>query len=201
MRTQGKIVSWNDDKGFGFIAPTSKGNQVFVHIKAFPRGTIRPAVGTEVTYCCSADTQGRPRAEKVKVVGVAYPLGSATKALIVSMLFFAFVAAVASAGLLPAAIFWIYLIMSLLTFGMYARDKSAAIENAQRAPEKTLHALSLLGGWPGALYAQQFLRHKSKKISFRIVFWITTAINVCGLGYLLSPYGAKFSEVLKQIVN
>ena len=200
MRIQGKIVKWNDEKGFGFISPTTGGNQVFVHIKAFPRGGRRPAVGTEVTYCCSIDPQGRSRAEKAKIVGVAYSLlGSASKAFIISMGFLTFVAVVSFIGLLPAAIFWIYFVMSLLTFAMYARDKSAAGKSAQRAPENTLHTLALLGGWPGAFYAQQLLRHKSRKASFRIVFWATTVLNIGGLAILLSPYGSGFAAVLKQL--
>jgi len=75
MRTQGRIVTWNDEKGFGFILPVAGGNQAFVHIKGFPRGTIRPTVGAEVTYCSSVDAQGRSRAEKVRIVGVGYSIG------------------------------------------------------------------------------------------------------------------------------
>jgi len=84
MRSKGKITSWNDEKGFGFITPSSGGNRIFVHIKAF--------------------------------------------------------------------------------------SKSAARKGAWRTQESTLHLLSLVGGWPGALVAQQKLRHKSKKQSFRFVF-------------------------------
>ena len=44
MRRKGKITSWNDDKGFGFIAPVSGGRQVFVHVKAFENRTRRPGI-------------------------------------------------------------------------------------------------------------------------------------------------------------
>lgn len=58
-----------------------------------------------------------------------------------------------------------------------------------RVPENTLHLLALLGGWPGALYAQQTLRHKTQKTSFRIVFWMTVLANSGGLFYLHSGDG------------
>jgi hypothetical protein len=44
----------------------------------------------------------------------------------------------------------------------------------------------ILGGWPGALVAQTTLRHKSRKTSFRIVFWATVAMNCAGLFWAYS---------------
>lgn len=44
-------------------------------------------------------------------------------------------------------------------------------------------------GWPGALLAQQFLRHKSTKAEFRSVFWTTVVLNVAGFAVLCSPVG------------
>ncbi|WP_417910014.1 DUF1294 domain-containing protein [Candidatus Electronema sp. PJ] len=78
------------------------------------------------------------------------------------------------------AIFGWYLLISLLTFVIYAKDKSAAAKGSWRIPENTLHFLALIGGWPGALLAQQVLRHKSKKQPFRFVFYLTVLLN-CGL--------------------
>jgi uncharacterized membrane protein YsdA (DUF1294 family) len=75
------------------------------------------------------------------------------------------------------SIFGWYLIISLLAFIVYAKDKAAAKKGSWRIPESTLHLLSLLGGWPGALIAQQTLRHKSKKEPFRFIFWITVFLN------------------------
>lgn len=78
-----------------------------------------------------------------------------------------------------------YALMSVVTFTVYAADKSAARRGAQRVPESTLHVLSLLGGWPGALAAQQMLRHKTRKQPFRAVFWATVAINCLVLAWAL----------------
>jgi hypothetical protein len=53
-----------------------------------------------------------------------------------------------------------------------------------------LHLLSLCCGWPGALVAQQAFRHKSKKESFRFVFWITVILNMGLFSWLHTADGA-----------
>ena len=68
--------------------------------------------------------------------------------------------------------------MSIITYVAYSSDKSSAITEKDRVPEKRLHTLSLLGGWIGALIAQQRFRHKTKKVPFKTVFWITVLLNV-----------------------
>jgi len=108
------------------------------------------------------------------------------------LLLAAFVFAYGSAALLwrvPLAVGLGYLALSALTFTVYAVDKAAARANRQRTPEKTLHVLALVGGWPGALIAQEWLRHKSVKPAFRMVFWITVAANIAAFLFLASPYG------------
>ncbi|MCX6365586.1 MAG: DUF1294 domain-containing protein [Armatimonadetes bacterium] len=82
---------------------------------------------------------------------------------------------------LPLAIPVVYTILSVITFQQYLIDKKAAQSDRWRIPEKQLHLLSLLGGWPGALVAQQGLRHKSRKTSFLIPFCITIGLNLAPL--------------------
>ena len=72
-------------------------------------------------------------------------------------------------------------LMSVVTYAVYALDKSAARRGRPRVPERKLHLLALLGGWPGALIAQQRLRHKTRKTTFQIVFWLTVLLNLAGL--------------------
>lgn len=79
-----------------------------------------------------------------------------------------------------------YIILSVVTFIVYALDKSAAEQHRWRIQEKTLHLLSLLGGWPGAWIAQRMLRHKTQKISFQIVYWATVGFNLAGLLGIMS---------------
>ena len=95
--------------------------------------------------------------------------------------------AVAALWKLPLWVAGLYAGLSAITFVAYALDKSAATSGAWRTPENTLHMLAIAGGWPGALLAQQFLRHKSTKQPFRQVFWATVLLNVGALVFLASP--------------
>lgn len=93
-----------------------------------------------------------------------------------------------------------FVLMSLITFVVYAIDKRAAQKGSWRTPEANLHVLALLGGWPGAMIAQQALRHKSKKTSFRVVYWITVILNSMAVVWLLTPPGLNTLNILKEIL-
>jgi uncharacterized membrane protein YsdA (DUF1294 family) len=80
----------------------------------------------------------------------------------------------------PFSVAVAYIAMSLLCFLVYAWDKSAARAGRWRIRESTLLLLGLFCGWPGGLLAQQLLRHKSAKVSFRRMFWITLLLNMVG---------------------
>ena len=101
----------------------------------------------------------------------------------------------------PAWVGVVYAGMSLLAYAVYAKDKAAARERRWRVPESTLHLLSLLGGWPGALLAQQVLRHKTVKRSFRGVFWCTVVANLVLLAALCSPAAAPLREAVERAVG
>jgi len=87
---------------------------------------------------------------------------------------------------LPWLVAAAYLVMSLSCFVAYAIDKSAARNGGWRTPERTLLLLGLVGGWPGAVLAQQWLRHKTAKRSFRQLFWCTVVANIAGFLWLCS---------------
>ena len=92
----------------------------------------------------------------------------------------------------PKWILHSYLSMSLLTFIIYWLDKKKAKQGKWRTPEKTLHFLALLCGWPGALTAQSELRHKSAKASFLIIFWCSCVMNLACFILFFIPFGKKF---------
>ncbi|MDN6859826.1 DUF1294 domain-containing protein [Pseudomonas sp. CAN2814] len=71
----------------------------------------------------------------------------------------------------------LYPVFSVLAFFAYWRDKRSAERNDWRTPEQSLHLLELLGGWPGAFLAQQVFRHKTRKLSFQMVFWAIVLLH------------------------
>jgi len=200
MRHQGKITNWKDDRGFGFISPNGGGEQVFVHVKSFSNRQRRPVGDEFVTYELTSDEQGQNRAENVAFVGdsPAIPTRRRTTVRALPALFLIFVAVSVFVGKLPFAVLGLYLIASLVTFLVYAGDKSAAELDQWRSKESTLHVLALIGGWPGAFVAQELLRHKSKKLSFRIVFWAIVVLNCTRLLWLFSPGG---SDALRSVLG
>lgn len=105
----------------------------------------------------------------------------------VAILFLTAIGSLAARGTLPPAIPLLYVAASLATGIAYGIDKSAARIGGRRISEQTLHLLSLIGGWPGALIAQQAFRHKSRKASFRLAFWATVGINCAALAWFYWP--------------
>ncbi|MCQ2043895.1 Uncharacterized membrane protein YsdA, DUF1294 family [Stutzerimonas kunmingensis] len=77
-------------------------------------------------------------------------------------------------AVLPLAI---YAVASLLTFVLYWRDKHSALKDRWRTPETTLHFFELVGGWPGALVAQQVFRHKTRKLNYQLAFWLIVVLH------------------------
>lgn len=70
-----------------------------------------------------------------------------------------------------------YGIVSVLAFFLYWSDKRKARTDRWRTPENVLHAVELAGGWPGALLAQQVFRHKTRKLSFQLLFWMIVLLH------------------------
>jgi len=223
IRKKGKIVKWDDDKGFGFILPENSSKHIFVHMKSFMDRRIRPSLNEHVTYTVYVDKDNKKSAinvsretdkpkvfqqqnkKKITLKSVAQEINKnknssykidhkSTHAI--SLIHLAFVTGFSILllnsfmnGKVPLFIIVVYVLMSIITYITYSSDKSYAITENSRVPENTLHILSLLGGWVGALIAQQRFRHKTKKSSFKIVFWITVLLNV---SILIFQFGLLF---------
>lgn len=202
IRYQGRITTWNDDQGFGFIAPNGGGRLVFVHVKSFASKATRPAGNAVVTYELTVNEKGQPRADNVAFVcdrasrSPFHPTGASS--VVAAVGFLGVVGILVLFGKLPAVVFGVYLGISALTLIVYAVDKSAARNNRWRIKESTLHLLGLAGGWPGAILAQQVYRHKSQKQAFQTAFWFTVAVNCAALGWLLSSSG---TDLIRSILG
>ena len=195
MQTQGKITHWNQQKAYGFITPSSGDKDVFVHINAFKNHHLPPELDQVVLYTLSTDKQGRPCAAKV-TRAIEIPSRNSKHITRLFLILFAigFLAVVGWSVLahnIPIYILYLYLAASTFTFLVYAKDKWAARTYRWRTKESSLHTLALIGGWPGALIAQQMLRHKSQKNAFQFAFWTTVVFNCAAFAWLFTDEGGK----------
>ena len=201
MRFQGKITNWQDDKGFGFVEPNGGGNRAFVHIKSFSERSRRPNDSDIIVYQQIQAKDGRFKATKVNFVrdikkNNTYKKPTRKLGSIITIIFCSLLIVLTATGKLAIQITSIYLVTSLISFLAYAIDKSAAQNNRWRTKESTLHILSLFGGWPGAFYAQNKLRHKSNKDKFKTIFWLTAIINSALLFWFITENGSKFFSTI-----
>jgi len=81
-----------------------------------------------------------------------------------------------------AAYLGLVAVMSLASFAAYGFDKRRAATGGRRVPERTLLVLAFLGGWPGSILAQRQFRHKTRKASFLIAFWVVVVLHVVLVG-------------------
>lgn len=73
-RIDGTLKAWND-KGFGFIAPSKGGQDIFVHISDYPKQGGQPKVGESLTFLVMLNKDGKKKAIFVQRPGVN-PTGS-----------------------------------------------------------------------------------------------------------------------------
>ena len=191
-RHEGKLASWNRERGFGFIAPQDGGAQVFIHVRAFPYGMDIPPIGSRLSYEVEVTADGKTRSRYVRVEGP--PVVRSRRAMRASILSFVPIPLFIVIYIIDA-IFWyppywvlfVYLGTSLLCIAIYAADKSAAAQGRWRVSESALLLLGIAGGWPGAIIAQQLLRHKTKKRSFQEAFAGSIIVNILVFVLLTSP--------------
>lgn len=192
MKKQATIIRWDDARGFGFMRSPDTSADVFFHVKDWAGGSTRPVVGLGVAYE-EINVGGKgPRGMAVRPAGqigssirssrrtaTSSSHGADTNPGPMLLLIFAYAVLLgwcAASGRLQIAIVLSVFPLNVATFFAYWFDKAAARRGAWRTSEQTLHLLSLLGGWPGAL------RHKSRKASFRASYWGTVAVHWAVLG-------------------
>ena len=213
MSKQGTVVRWDDAKGFGFIRGTGA-QDIFFHVRDFRAGPgATPRQGLKVTFEEIHVGGKGPRAMAVQPLGTTAAAPSRTQrpprprptakrqptSRSASGAWFALPLMLAYAvtllwavwmKLLPPWVLAASLVLNLAVFFAYWKDKYAAGAGQWRTKEDTLHLFSLLGGWGGAWFAQQVLRHKSRKASFLQVYWFTAVAHCAAVGWWLHRAGA-----------
>jgi uncharacterized membrane protein YsdA (DUF1294 family)/cold shock CspA family protein len=185
-RREGRLVEWFPDRGFGFIAPDDGGPSVFLHIKSLPKEDKKLDIGQAYSFDAVTDARGREQARNVvPIMEPAAPVKrprfwflSHIPPFLVIAAFLGIVMAVYKVT--PVSANWL-IVYGVSSFGSiigYWIDKNAAIKKNWRISETVLLLLGLVGGWPGAILAQEFFRHKTRKGTFRYLFWMTVAINM-----------------------
>lgn len=87
------------------------------------------------------------------------------------------------APMLIPVLFWA-VVASVLSFTLYTLDKRAAVKGRRRVPESTLLLADALFGYPGGFAAQRILRHKGRKTSYQIRFWLIVVGHFIAYAYL-----------------
>jgi uncharacterized membrane protein YsdA (DUF1294 family)/cold shock CspA family protein len=189
---KGTLVMWNDSKGFGFIRPNLAEEDFFVHISNFKKGlTRRPVIGDEVQFR-EAEGPGKKRVSYALIpamieVDTPPPPGQfelnprqrswLTNVLIITPLVLSSYLLLMAKNPIP---FFSYFMLSLLTMILYGRDKANAATRKWRVPESYFHILELMGGWPGALIAQNDFRHKTRASTYLWILRGIIAIHLMG---------------------
>lgn len=73
------------------------------------------------------------------------------------------------------ALILLFVVFNVFSFGIFAFDKFLARTHRNRISERTLITLAMIGGSVGAIFAQKFFRHKTRK--FRYILWIIFIIQ------------------------
>ncbi len=81
--------------------------------------------------------------------------------------------------------FWIYLLLiNALTFMIYGLDKRRAVKTRRRISERSLIALAVIGGSPGALAAMSIFRHKTRHKKFTLGVPIILLLQLAAAVYV-----------------
>ena len=96
----------------------------------------------------------------------------------------------------PAIMVLFYLLVSAVTFFVYAFDASAKNNKTWRIDDSLFHALSLIGGWSGALLGQCIFNHKYSDKTFAAIFWCTAATNFLFFVWTLTDSGSSQLELI-----
>jgi uncharacterized membrane protein YsdA (DUF1294 family)/cold shock CspA family protein len=180
----GKLTKWKDERGFGFIQPVDGSQEVFLHISEVKDATRRPQENDTIYYHCITDSDGKVRACNAFILGARNKSASlnhrakpsdaiASSFPIVEVVLLSLLPLVGAVHFtwttrnpLPLVL---YPVMSLVTYALYADDKSRAKRKDWRTSEQTLHLCEIAGGWAG-LSPSEYCATKVRKRLIKLRF-------------------------------
>ncbi len=199
MKRTGRVSHWDDKKGFGFIRDKKSSEDVFFHISVVTNEFARPKTGNRVIYTSETDTKGKQKATSVDLKKFTFYKRHSFQAFVFALFYLALIFILVLNKKLPELVLALYIVVSTVTFFYYYYDKRAATKESSRVPEFTLHTLTFLFGWPGANFAQQLFRHKTKKKKFRIFYYLAVVANIGLVACLFLPQAQSLVTILNKI--
>ncbi len=67
---------------------------------------------------------------------------------------------------------------NVVAFCLWSYDKISAKRKGWRVPEAALHIMSVLGATPAAFIGMKFMRHKSMKLHFAILYSVLFLLQI-----------------------
>lgn len=190
-KLSGKLVEWDDARGFGFLRCGSA--RVFVHRREFSERRKPIEEGDRLRFLMGEDEKGRKCARDIEHLGNGGALSFVALLFCVILLF---LPVLALERYTPNWL-WVggsFLVINVFTAVVYIWDKWKARQGGWRISELQLHVCELLGGWPAAFLMQRLLRHKTSKWSFQLIFWLIVA------GYQLASFEVISGGTLMRTV-
>lgn len=175
----GVVVNFDHEKSYGFIRPSSGGQDIFFHVSEFiGKGRVR--TGTRVEFEVEHSSRGY-KAKKVTPAAFALnvsDLGPRMKFAVIALAAIALgTASLIFGGRVDPLV--AYLVASnIVALGLCGYDKGIAGGTSTRIPEIVFFGVALIGGTAGLLVGMLLFRHKTQKASFQFGFAIVLLLQV-----------------------
>ncbi|MGL2992896.1 DUF1294 domain-containing protein [Flavobacterium sp. TSSA_36] len=85
-------------------------------------------------------------------------------------------------------VFYFLLLINIFAFFVIGYDKIVAQKHKRRIPETTLLAFVFFGGALGSGLAMLLFRHKTRKTSYLIKFWLIVILQILAICFVTLDY-------------
>jgi len=174
----GVVVSYDQEKSYGFIRPSSGGQDIFFHVSEFVgRGRVR--IGARVDFEVERSSRGY-KAKRVAPAAFALnvsDLGPRMKFAVMALAAIALGTASLIFGRVEPLVAYL-VACNIVAIGLFGYDKGIAGGTSTRVPEIVFHGIAAIGGTAGILVGMLLFRHKTQKASFQFGFAIILLLQI-----------------------